>query len=91
MGKVWKISCACCYYWIKYKIVGHGPLWYSKLECIGDERRIEDCKHQQLAYPFDYYKTMNEEEIPTGDPECTHGEEAGVVCHTPDMRLKEKV
>jgi len=70
---------------------GHGPLWYSKLECRGDERRIEDCKHQQLAYPFDYYKTMNEEEIPTGDPECTHGEEAGVVCHTPDMRLKEKI
>jgi deleted-in-malignant-brain-tumors protein 1 len=45
---------------------GTGPIWLTRLSCVGYERNIVNCTHDGLG------QTSS----------CSHGNDAGVVCHS---------
>jgi len=62
-----------------------GPIWLTKVNCHGGEKKLEECKHRKLTHrsrSYEYFPYLSD---------CTHSEKAGVACHIPDMKIHQKI
>ena len=56
----------------------------SQVRCIGNESHISQCRHVNLSTSYNGYE----------EPEarvCSHHEDVGVSCYTPDLKAKNRV
>ena len=59
---------------------GHGPVYWTKVNCTGFEPKLEQCAHEALADATEY-------QIRTR-PMCNHGHDVSVECNTPKLEQR---